>query len=432
MSQVVRIIFIIWQYDEVSLNVVSILGTLLTGLFFDIGTLSFILFPSIIYYFLFPNKWIGSLLDKILIWFFTTLFTFILIFAFFAELTFWDEFKTRFNFIAVDYLIYTHEVVSNIEQSYPLPLLVGGVALLTFLVLFIFYRRKAFTNTFTHTANFKQRATVFIVALISCLFFATFITNNQAEWSKNRYNAEISKSGIYSFFAAFRNNQMKYEDFYTSIDNKEAFGMIRNKLKESNSNFISDDFSIHRIITDSYSVVPAKKNVVFVLVESLSGSFMKEFGNQNNITPFLDSLAQKSIFFNNLYATGTRTVRGMETMTLSIPPTPGQSIVKRPDNHNLYTVSNVFKEKGYTSNFFYGGDGYFDNMNSYFGGNGFNIYDRGRGSVLSDDIKTTRNNITNEEVTFENAWGICDEDIFNKMIKVADMHYKNNQPFFIF
>ena len=419
MSLLVRVIFMILQYDEVSLNVFTILGTLLTGLFFDIGTLSFLLFPAIIYYFVFPNKWIGSLLDKILIWFFTSLFTFILIFAFFAELTFWDEFKTRFNFIAVDYLIYTHEVVSNIEQSYPLPLLVGGVALLTFLVLFLFYKRKAFANTFTHTANFKQRATVFTLALISCLFFAAFITNNQAEWSKNRYNAEISKSGIYSFFAAFRNNQMKYEDFYTSIDNKEAFGMIRNKLKESNSTFINDDFSIHRIIKDSSTVVPAKKNVVFILVESLSGSFMKEFGNQNNITPFLDSLAQKSIFFNNLYATGTRTVRGMEAMTLSIPPTPGQSIVKRPDNHNLYTVSNVFKQKGYTSNFFYGGDGY-------------NIYDRGRGSVLSDDIKTTRNNITDNEVTFENAWGICDEDIFKKMITVADMHYKNNQPFFNF
>ncbi|MDI1318411.1 alkaline phosphatase family protein [Flavobacterium sp.] len=432
MSQVVRIIFIIWQYDEVSLNVFTVLGTLLTGLFFDIGTVSFILFPSIIYYFIFPNKWIGSLLDKILVWFFTSFVTFILLFAFFAELTFWDEFKTRFNFIAVDYLIYTHEVVSNIEQSYPLPLLVGGVTVLTFLVLFVLYKREAFTNTFTHTANFKKRGTVFIVALISCLFFATFITNNQAEWSKNRYNAEISKSGIYSFFAAFRNNQMKYEDFYTSIDNKEAFGMIRNKLKESNSNFISDDFSIRRIITDSSTVVPAKKNVVFILVESLSGSFMKENGNKNNITPFLDSLAQKSIFFSNLYATGTRTVRGMEAVTLNIPPTPGQSIVKRPDNHNLFTVSNVFKQKGYTSNFFYGGDGYFDNMNSYFGGNGFNIYDRGRGSVLSDDIKTTRNNITNAEVTFENAWGICDEDIFKKMITVADMHYKNKQPFFNF
>ncbi|MCF6131218.1 LTA synthase family protein [Flavobacterium wongokense] len=431
-SQILRIIFFIWQRDEVSLNIFTVLGTLLTGLFFDIGTVSFILFPSILYYLVFPNRWVGSWADRILIWFFTSLGTFILVFTFFAELTFWDEFKTRFNFIAVDYLIYTHEVVANIQQSYPLPLLIIGVSAITFLVLFIFYKRNVFTNVFTQTATFRQKITLLIIGVISCLFFITFITNNQAEWSKNRYNAEISKSGIYSFFAAFRNNQMKYDEFYTSIDNEKAFALVRNKLKESNSSFQRDGFSIHRTISDSTTVKPIKKNVVFILVESLSGSFMKEFGNKENITPFLDSLAQKSMFFDNLYATGTRTVRGMEAMTLSIPPTPGQSIVKRPDNHNLYTISNVFKEKGYTNNFFYGGDGYFDNMNSYFGGNGFTIYDRGRGSVLSDDIKTTRNNITDDEVTFENAWGICDEDIFNKMMKVADEHYNKNQLFFNF
>jgi len=122
----------------------------------------------------------------------------------------------------------------------------------------------------------------------------------------------------------------------------------------------------------------------------------------------------------------------MEAMSLCIPPTPGQSIIKRPENQNLFTVSNVFNSKGYNSNFFYGGDGYFDNMNAFFGGNGFTIYDRVRGSVLSDEIKTTRNNIDDSEVTFENAWGICDEDIYSKMIKVADQQYKNKIPFFNF
>lgn len=431
-SQILRIVFFIWQYDEVSFNIFTVLGTLLTGLFFDIGTVSFIVFPAILYYFIMPNRWIGSWVDKILVYFFTTLTTFILVFTFFAEITFWDEFKTRFNFIAVDYLIYTHEVISNIQESYPLPLLITGVALIALSVLFLFYKRKAFAATFTNKSSLKERIIVFGTGLITCLFFTVFITNNYAEWSKNRYNAEISKSGIYSFFAAFRNNQMEYNEFYTSIDNNNAFKIIRNKLKESNVKFEKDNSSIHRIIKDTTNQKEAKKNVIFILVESLSGSFMKEFGNQNNITPFLDSLAQKSIFFNNLYATGTRTVRGMEAMTLCIPPTPGQSIVKRPENQNLFTVSNVFKAKGYTSNFFYGGDGYFDNMNAYFGGNGFTIYDRGRGSVLSDKIKTTRNNINDNEVTFENAWGICDGDIYNKMLKVADEHYRKSEMFFNF
>jgi phosphoglycerol transferase MdoB-like AlkP superfamily enzyme len=321
--------------------------------------------------------------------------------------------------------------VANIKQSYPLPLLIGGVLLLTAFFLFIFYKRKAFSNTFSSKAGLKTRLAVLGSALATALFFGFFIRNYQAEWSPNRYNSEISKSGIYSFFAAFRNNQMKYADFYTSIDNDKAFGIIKDKLSDSNSKFNSNGYSIHRTITDSTASLE-NKNVVFVLVESLSGSFLKEFGNKQNITPFMDSLAQKSVFFNDLYATGTRTVRGMEAVTLCIPPTPGQSIVKRPENQNLYTVCSVFKARKYDCNFFYGGDGYFDNMNAYFGGNGFTIYDRGRGSVLSDAIKTTRHNIDDNEVTFENAWGICDEDIFNKMLKVADAQYKNGKPFFNF
>uniref|UniRef100_UPI00404A2ACB LTA synthase family protein n=1 Tax=Flavobacterium sp. TaxID=239 RepID=UPI00404A2ACB len=427
-----RIIFIIWQYDEISFNLLTLLGTLLTGLFYDIGTISFIVIPSVLYYFIFPNKWIGSWLDKLLIWFFTALTIFILVFTFFAEITFWDEFKTRFNFISVDYLIYTHEVVANIQQSYPLPLLISGVLAITALILLVFYKFKVIANTFHSKASIKDRTIVLATTIVIALFFSFFITNNQAEWSSNRYNAEISKSGIYSFFAAFRNNQMVYNEFYTSVKDDQAFQIVRNKLNDNNSKYQSNKFSIHRTISYTTNSTPSKKNVVFILVESLSASFMKEFGNEQNITPFLDSLAQKSIFFENLYATGTRTVRGMEAMTLCIPPTPGQSIVKRPENQNLYTISNVFKSKGYNSNFFYGGDGYFDNMNAYFGGNGFTIYDRGRGSVLSDKIKTVRNNINDDEVTFENAWGICDADIYSKMIKVADEHYKSNTPFFNF
>ena len=431
LSQILRISFFIWQYDEVSWNGIDIVRTLFTGLFFDIGTITFISLPAILYLSFLPNKWIGSLVDKVIIFFFCSLTVFILTFAFFAEITFWDEFKTRFNFIAVDYLIYTFEVIANIQQSYPLPLLVGGVLLLTFLFVFLFYKKGAFSLTFSSKVTIKSRLLVIGSAIAVALIFTTFVTNEQAEWSSNRYNSEISKSGVYSFFAAFRNNQMEYTQFYTSISNDKAFSIVKKKLSVSNSKFASTNYSIHRNITDSFASTD-KKNVVFILVESLSASFLSEFGNKENITPFLDSLAQKSLFFENLYATGTRTVRGMEAVTLCIPPTPGQSIVKRPENQNLYTISNVFNSKNYQCNFFYGGDGYFDNMNSYFGGNGFTIYDRGRGSVLSDNIKTTRNNINDNEVTFENAWGICDQDIFNKMLTVADEHFKKGKPFFNF
>ncbi|SFV52441.1 Sulfatase family protein [hydrothermal vent metagenome] len=103
---------------------------------------------------------------------------------------------------------------------------------------------------------------------------------------------------------------------------------------------------------------------------------------------------------------------------MSVPPTAGRSIVKRPDNHNMFGIGWVFKERGYENKFIYAGHGYFDNMNEYFSNNGFTIVDR--------------MSFEEEEISFANVWGVCDEDLFNKSIKEADISYANKKPFFSF
>jgi phosphoglycerol transferase MdoB-like AlkP superfamily enzyme len=266
------------------------------------------------------------------------------------------------------------------------------------------------------------------------LVFGFFINNDQAEWSKNRYNNELSKAGIYSFFAAFRNNELAYSEFYTTIPQKDAFTTVKKQFVPYGDTFVNPTKNeIYRTIhsTDTTGTVQ-KPNVIFICIESLSGKYLNNLGGNQNITPVLDALADQSLFFTNLYATGTRTVRGMEAITLSIPPTPGRSIVKRKNNTGLFTIGEVFKEQGYDRNFFYGGDGYFDNMNTFFGGNGFNIVDRGRGFLLDADNKAKRTNIEDDEVNFENAWGVCDEDIYNKVLKEADLAHQSGKPFFDF
>ncbi|WP_333809832.1 LTA synthase family protein [Flavobacterium sp.] len=430
-SFLLRIVLLFWQISEIDISLINLPRILLTGLLFDFGVLSFLAVISTIYILLIPRKLIGSKLDKILIYSGFGLTLLIFVFTFFAEITFWEEFKCRFNFVAVDYLIYTFEVVQNIHESYPLYILIPSMLLITGVIFYYFIRNEFFKNTFSTKISFKNRVLPFILSTIIMSLYLFFISNTNAEWSKNRYNNEISKAGIYSFFAELRNNKLDFKTFYNTISDKEAFQIIRKDLSDDNVKFLENDYALKRNITDSLDS-NKKPNIVFILIESMSASFMSEFGNENKITPFLDSIANQSLFFKNLQATGNRTVRGMEAVTLSIPPTPGQSIVKRPNNSNLYTISNVFKSKNYQCNFFYGGDGYFDNMNAFYGGNGFDIYDRGRGSVLNDDIKTTRHNIDDNEVTFENAWGICDEDIYNKMIKVADEYHKKKKPFLNF
>lgn len=430
----VRLSFFIWNFTEVDKNLFTLGNTFIIGFLFDLATISFFAIPYLIYLLFLPRRFYGSIIDKIVNYFGFSLGVLVVFFSFFGEFTFWDEFQRRYNFIAVDYLIYTYEVVKNINESYPLPILISSMLIMVFITILITYKLGYFKKSFSSETTFKSKLIAAIPWFFIVIISIFFITNKQADFSKNRYNNELAKSGIYSFFAAFRNNELPYNEFYKTIPVQTAFQTVKSSLKNDKTKFRNfDKNAIYRSIINSDSISkPITPNIIFICIESLSGEFLKEFGDENNITPTLDSLANNSLFFENLYATGTRTVRGMEAITLSIPPTPGRSIVKRKDNQGLFTIGEVFKQQGYNCNFFYGGDGYFDNMNTYFGGNGFNIIDRGRGFLLDKNITTRRTNIEDEEVTFENAWGVCDMDIYNKVLKEADNAHKTRVPFFDF
>ncbi|KLT67306.1 sulfatase [Pedobacter sp. BMA] len=421
-SFIVRTILFIESAQHADFSFSNILRFYGVGLFFDLGTAIMISSLYTLYLLILPEKiykqkW-NIIITKIVLFMFIVL-TF---FSFFAELTFWQEFQSRFNFIAVDYLIYTYEVINNINESYPLPVLTGLIVVISTGVMFLFFRLKAFKNSFESNTSLKTRFYISSVLLSLLLLYSVFIKNSTAECGNNRYANELSKAGIYSFFAAFKNNELNYNEFYKLINKKQALSIVRNQLWQSNASFKSGNTILRKIAgTDS----AYKPNVIMITVESLSAEFLSHYGNKDNLTPNLDSLANQSIFFSNMYATGTRTVRGMEALTLAIPPTPGSSIVRRTDNEDLYTVGHVFNQHGYTNTFFYGGDGYFDNMNHFFGNNGYNIADRGR-KLLDETYEGKRTIIPDKEVTFENAWGICDEDIFNVVIKDADEKYRHN------
>lgn len=430
LSFLTRVVFLIWSASDVDFNFIYILRAFLTGLGFDIAIgLSFLLLYAV-YLLLFPERWIGSLADKILTYCYLSLVLIIIFFGWMAEFPFWDEFGVRFNFIAVDYLIYTYEVVSNINQSYPLPLIIAvliGLVIVTFILL---RKTGILRNTFSDKRSIRIRALYTFPVLLVGLLLLGVMKNKQADFSNNLVVNELGKNGVFSFFAAFRSNELDYETFYPKLSDKEAYTILKKTLLQENQQYTSAQWdNINRITKGENESRP---NIILISIESFSGDFLKAFGNKDNLTPNYDSLANNSIFFTNLYATGTRTVRGMEALTLCVPPTPGNSIVRRPDNDHIFSIATILKEKNYHPYFIYGGDGYFDNMNNFFGGQGFDIVDRDRGNPLSDKIDTHRYNIPTNEVSFENAWGICDEDLYRQVIKYANKSSAANTPFFQF
>jgi phosphoglycerol transferase MdoB-like AlkP superfamily enzyme len=344
----------------------------------------------------------------------TLLFTFLLLngvyFVTFAEWLFWNEFNTRFNFIAIDYLIYTDEVINNVYESYSLvPIFLGifAVSAITFLML-----KPSLVAILQVKEKFSARLTfaVSIVTLALCSFL--FVGQPLRGLSDNNYINELSSNGPYQFVAAFRNNTLDYKTFYSQGNEAELSSHLKGMvgIKKDKGGL----FNISR------EVVPTKKNeklnVILISVESLSADFFTRFGQREDLTPFMDQLFDKGLLFTNFYATGTRTDRGLESITLSIPPTPGRSLVKRPDNAKIYNLGKVFKDNGYDVAYLYGGRGFFDNMNAFFSGNGYRTVDQ-------TDLEA-------DEISFENAWGVADEDIYRKAIAEANVSYAAGKPFF--
>ena len=147
-----------------------------------------------LYLLVFPKRWIGLAVDKTFTYGYLGLMLFIMFFSLMAEFPFWDEFGARFNFIAVDYLIYTYEVVANINQSYPLPLIIAALVLLEALSFFMLYKTGAFARSFSTKTSFTRRAFIALPVVLTGLLLLTVLSNKRADFSNSKVVNELGKN----------------------------------------------------------------------------------------------------------------------------------------------------------------------------------------------------------------------------------------------
>jgi phosphoglycerol transferase MdoB-like AlkP superfamily enzyme len=412
----------------------------LKGLWFDLCVVSVLIAPICLYEALLPNTWRRKG------WHTTIRFTWLwlaialLLFGAVAESTFWLEFSTRFNFIALDYLIYTSEVIGNIRESYPVGKIlaaIGGLALVILLLI-----RPAVTRADRHALSWLQRACLALFACVApaSMMFAGNVDQMEQQFlpvlsqtatsllpkdlqklagipqdgavnPKNAFASELSGNGLFTIAAAQRRNELDYDKFYRTIPQPQAnttlvaMGVKRTSLGDSRKADLSDEPATN---VTPFSSKP--KNIIMISVESLSAEFMDAYGGKDGalkgLTPELDKLGAAGMKFDRLFATGTRTVRGLEALSLGTPPIPGQAIVRRPKHDHLSTMGELLKYQGFATFFFYGGYGYFDNMNAYYGANNYRVVDR--------------TDIPKDKVGFENVWGVADEYLFDHVIRTLD------------
>jgi phosphoglycerol transferase MdoB-like AlkP superfamily enzyme len=323
-----------------------------------------------------------------------------------SEWLFWDEFGSRFNFIAVDYLLYTHEVLGNIWQSYPVGRVLLALAALAVAATLVLRR-----HVWSHAgAALTWRAALVVLVAWSTVFAGTlrWVDSDAKNFSARDNANDLAGNGTYEFFAANHRNELGYDRHYATIPLGEALPWVRAALG-------AEQEGVERLVAPQGE--ERRLNVVLVSIESLGAEFLGSYGNSQDLTPNLDRLAAESLWFTQVYATGNRTVRGMEALSLALPPTPGQSIVRRPNNDKLFSLGSVFEDKDYSVIFAYGGYGYFDNMSAFFDANDYRSIDRRA--------------IPSGRVKHETVWGVADEHLFDHVLDELDREHKAAKPFFV-
>ena len=389
-------------------------GIFARGLWFDLAVASILLVPVFLYEALLPNRWRARRWHLALRLFWMWLSVSLLLFGAVAEITFWLEFSSRFNFIAVDYLVYTQEVIGNIRQSYPIPWIVAGIALLAALIVWI--TRKWVRQADSVALSRSQRLGLVAVAVIFPTLAMVSANIDQMDGLGNNFAVELSGNGLFTFSAAMRRNELDYDKFYRTIPQETANAVLRTLGVERKllSEALKPDTEDPAVDQIPFSKRP--RNVILISVESLSAEFMDSYGAAKGLTPNLDALAREGLKFEKMFATGTRTVRGLEALSIGTPPIPGQSIVRRPHNEHLASVGEILEHQGFSTFFFYGGYGYFDNMNAYFSSNDYRVVDR--------------TDFPKESIMFENVWGVADEALFDNVLKIFDAKNATDKPFF--
>ncbi len=399
-----------WQFSPENHPFLHIPLIIVLGIINDIILLTYLLLPFSLLLLVLPLSWLQKSRGRGLLTLTLCLSVYGLLFLNITEFYFFEEFNARFNLVAVDYLIYPHEVFINIWESYPVALwLIFNLLIIMILSYPLWLLTRSNQNLF-----FKQRARVFTFHVLLIVLVSRFISTDSFAISEDRVINEIASNGISSFFKASKTNQLDYPIYYATQNFDTSFQRLTTELAKGGGQFTHlAEYRLDRHFATRPQGL-GKLNIVVIVEESFGAEFIGSYGDQRHLTPEFDQLAQKGMLFEHAWATGTRTVRGLEAITLSFPPIPSESVIKRPGNENMANWGKVMQTAGYHTSFIYGGYGYFDNMNYFYSHNDFTVSDR-------TDIHSPK---------FANIWGVSDEDLLHHATDYYDHLSTLQQPFF--
>jgi len=333
--------------------------------------------------------------------------------------SFINQYDLRPNYLYVEYLKYPREVFSTLWTAYKFELIfsmiiavTSGYALLKILSKDAY---KPVTVSFFNALIITPAIILICLLMIRSTFDHRPVNPSTAAFSPDPLINSMPLSSAYSVLYALY--EARYEDTgnqpYGKLPDNTVLNIVKKSMSVADSDFINTGMpTLHK--QHAYKNRHKPLNLVIILEESLGAEYVGALGGRN-ITPELDSLSKQGIWFNNLYATGTRSVRGIEAVITGFTPTPSRSVVKLSRSQtDFFTIAQLLKQQNYKTSFIYGGEAHFDNMRRFFANNGFDMI------VDENDY---------ENPVFYGSWGASDEDLFNKAHKKFKS-YGSHQAFF--
>ncbi|MGG7606187.1 LTA synthase family protein [Massilia sp. BKSP1R2A-1] len=348
--------------------------------------------------------------------------TLALVFIVFMELSspqFILQYDVRPNRLFVEYLGYPREVFATLWNGFRIALILGVVFTIVLgLGIFALLRRAS-----SGMDMWPARRLLLLWPLFCLLVFMGVRSTtghrpaNPALFAltgDSLVNSLIINSGwsVLDAIGAMR-KETTSSDIYGALPREKILEQVRAAPWLRDAHFANPELpTLHHQAAAIARERPL--NLVIVLQESLGATFVESLGGLP-VTPELEKLKNEGWWFEQLYATGTRSVRGIEAVMAGYAPTPARSVVKLSlAQQNFYTLADGLGRAGYHTEFVYGGEAHFDNMRSFFTGNGVR-------KVV--DIGEMRPN-------FVGSWGASDEDLFDKSLERLRTLHASGKPFF--
>lgn len=413
-----RFFLSMWNFDRVT-NVNGWSEIFISGLRVDIATLSYLfVIPALITCLMINYKNLKKIwLFFLRIW--IVLSIWLLVFMEVVTPSFILEYDVRPNRLFVEYLMYPSELMNMLLSGYKIELTI--VTLLSSLTLYFSWKGSAVVLNEPAMPVWYWRPLLAILVLLLGVMGARSSLGHRplnpamVAFSIDPLMNDLTLNSTYSMLFAVK--QLQNEDdafkYYGQMDEDEVINLVRDSTNLGLNKYFSKEFPTMASHKSSYR--GQKKNLVILLQESLGARYVGKLGGLP-LTPNIDKLMEEGWNFTNVYATGTRSVRGIEAIITGFSPTPGRSVVKLGKSQSgFFSIAHLLKKNGYHTQFIYGGESHFDNMKSFFLGNGF------------DDMQDFG---TFKEPTFVGSWGASDEDLYAKAHLQFSVLHEQRKPFF--